>query len=288
MVKSGTFLSKALSGAVASVFMASGLLAPIAMPQTASAAEKRHETHFNVKFGAVSVGKMVFGVSMKGNDYTFTGNGKTKGLAEWFSPGNAVIKSEGAVEGQALKASSHYLSVTEDKKTAVLKMSFSGGTVQDVSMKPDKRKKRKNKKKYVVITPDDLKNVVDPASTMVIPVPLEKANDPNAVCNRTFRVYDGETRFDMKLTYKANKPIKTKGYDGNAYVCRFRYVPVAGHKHDEKNVERMAANNDMEIWLAPIDGGTKDQSIFTAIRISVPSWVGTFTAEPEYFGPAKS
>ncbi len=213
---------------------------------------------------------------------------RPRDLQSGLHPANAVIKSDGAVDGQALRASSHYLSVTEDKKTAVLNMSFAGGAVQNVSMKPDKRKKRKNKKKYVVITPDDLKNVVDPASTMVIPVPLEKANDPSAVCNRTFRVYDGETRFDMKLSYKANKPVKTKGYDGNAYVCRFKYVPVAGHKHDEKNVERMATNNDMEIWLAPIDGGTKDQSIFTAIRITVPSWVGTFTAEPEYFGPAGS
>ena len=280
MAKSGTLFSCAFAAA----FFAAGFVAPA----STQAGEKIHKTKFDVKFGSVTVGKMTFAVSMDGNDYTFEGNGRTKGLADWFAPGKAIIKSQGAVDGPALKASTHFLSVTEDKKTAVLQMSFANGEVKNVSMQPDKRKKRRNKKKYVVMTPEDLKNVVDPASTMVVPVPLEQAKDPKAVCNRTFRVYDGETRFDMKLSYKANKPIKTKGYDGNAYVCRLNYIPVAGHKREDRSVARMAGNNDMEIWLAPINGGTSDQSIFTAIRISVPSWVGTFTAEPEYFGPAGS
>jgi len=252
------------------------------------AADQRHETKFKVKFGGVTVGKVTFGVSMKGDDYTFTGEGRTQGLADWFAPGKATIKSEGALRGQVLKASTHFLSVTDNKKTAVLKMSFADGGVENVYLNPDKRKKKKKAKKWVLITPEDLKNVVDPASTMVVPVPLAMAKDPASVCGRTLRVYDGDTRFDMKLSYKANQPISTDGYEGNAYVCKLKYIPVAGHKRKQKSVERMASNNDMEIWLAPIDGGTADQSIFTAIRIVVPTWIGTFSAEPDYFGPARS
>jgi hypothetical protein len=255
---------------------------------SAIAQPSRHETKFKVKFGGLTVGEVTFGVALDGNDYTFTGNGQTQGLADWFAKGKAVIKSEGRLAGSRTIASSHYLSVTEKKDTAVLKMKFKNGWARDVYVNPDKRKKFKTEPKYAVFKPGDLGNVIDPASTMVVPVPVEQAKDPNAVCDHLFRVYDGDTRFDIKLSYKSNQPIKTEGYDGYAYVCKLQYIPIAGHKRKNKGTVQMAANNDMEIWLAPISGGDPKQSVFTAIRINIPTWVGTFTSEPDYFGPAKS
>lgn len=269
--------------------LAAGVLSAgaIVVTQPALATSKTHNTVFNVKFGALTVGNLKFGVSVDGKDYELTGKGKTQGLADWFASGKADIRSDGLLDGDHLIAAKHYLSVTENKKKATLNMSFANGAVQNVSLVPDKRKTKKAKK-YVLITPDDLKNVVDPASTLVVPIELGKASDPTAVCGRTYRVYDGETRYDMKLSYKSNQKIKTKGYDGFAYVCKLQYIPVAGHKRKHENTKRMAENNDMEIWLAPISAGTETQSIFTAIKIVVPTWLGTFSAEPEYFGPAKS
>lgn len=276
-----------VSQSAAALGLAALLVVQAAQPAAAESAPPRHETRFAVKFGALTVGKVTFGVALDGNDYTFTGNGKTQGLADWFAPGKAVIRSRGVLKGAQHDAAEHFLSVTENSKTSTLQMAFAGGKVTNVSLQPDKRKKKKAKK-YVLIEPEDLRDVVDPASTMVVPVPLAQARDPRAVCGRTFRVYDGDTRYDMKLSYKTNKPVKTNGYEGNAYVCKLKYVPVAGHRKKHKSVEQMAKNDDMEIWLAPINGGTQDQSVFTAIRILVPTWLGTFSAEPEYFGPANS
>lgn len=255
---------------------------------TAMAGAHGHLTKFRVKFGGLTVGKMNFGVAVDGNHYIFSGTGKTEGLADWFAPGNAVIKSIGILSGNKIIAENHFLSVKEKKKTAILKMAFKDGEVKDVYLNPDKRKKNKTEPKYVLIRPDDLKNVVDPASTLILPVALQNAKDPKTVCGRTYRVYDGETRFDIALSYKRTAKIKTDGYNGYAYVCKLRYIPVAGHKRNHKSTKRMARNNDMEIWMAPIDGGKDDQSIFTAIRINVPTWIGTFSAEPEFFGPDNS
>lgn len=271
--------------ATGALVLSTALFIPFA--DAATAASTVHETRFNVKFGTINVGKMTFGVSVDGQHYKLTGNGKTEGLAEWFAPGKATIQSDGTLKGATLTAQKHYLAVVEDKKKAVLNMAFNHGAVQSVSLVPDKRKKRSNPKKYAVIQPEHLKNVVDPASTLIVPVDLKDASNPQAVCGRTFNVYDGETRFDIKLSYKRNQKVSTKGYDGYAYVCKMKYIPVAGHKYTHKNTKRMARNNDMEIWLAPISAGNEDQSVFTAIRISVPTWLGTFSAEPVYFGPAK-
>ncbi len=275
-----------LAGSTFSLALGLGLGMGAVIP-AANAEPARHETVFDVKFGGVTVGNMTFGLSVDGKDYQFTGKGRTKGLAEWFASGKADMKSDGQLKGDQLVASSHYLSVTEKKKVAVLKMAFANGEVQSVSLNPDKRKV-KTEPKYAVTTPDQLKNVVDPASTLIVPVDIAEAKNPNAVCGRTYHVYDGDTRFDMALSYKRNEKLSTGGYDGNVYVCKLKYIPVSGHKRNHKNTKRMAENNEMEIWLAPVSGGTDTQSIFTAIRIVVPTWLGTFSAEPTYFGPAKS
>ncbi len=133
------------------------------------AAGKGHETEFNVKFAGASVGNLTFGVSVDGKDYTLTGKGRTKGLAEWFASGKADIRSDGQLDGDHLVVANHYLSVIEDEKKAVLNMSFANGTVQNVSLVPDKRKKNKKAKKYVLIQPDDLKDVVDPPAPSSFP-----------------------------------------------------------------------------------------------------------------------
>lgn len=241
-----------------------------------------HLTTFNVRFGKISVGEMNFKIKSDQKTYVLTGGGRTKGIAEWFASGNASLKSTGSLTDTKANAQSHSLSVSDKKKTATLNMALNNGSLKSVAMKPDKTKKHLGKK-YVTIKDNHLLGIIDPASTLVIPVPYEKAGNPKEVCNQLHRVYDGETRYDMQLSYKKNAAIKTNGYNGNAYVCRLKYKPIAGHKTTNRNAKRMAANNDMEIWLAPMQA----TNIFTPIRIKIPTWVGNFYADPVYFGPAK-
>jgi hypothetical protein len=134
----------------------------------------------------------------------------------------------------------------------------------------------------VALTPEHLKSVLDPASSIVIPVDPARAGDPRAVCDRTLPIYDGDTRFDIALAYKATKTVTTEGYKGYAYVCGLRYVPIAGHKRNQKNIEYMRKNDGMEIWLAPME----KTNLYTPIRVEVPTWVGRVVAVPTYFGPA--
>lgn len=257
-----------------------------AISQNAIAAEApenfNHQTTFDVKFGKLSVGVMSFKISSDKKTYILKGSGRTKGLADWFASGNASLSSTGTLSQTKANAQNHFISISDKKRTATLEMALDNGSIKNIAMKPDKTKKHLGKK-YVTIKDSDLLGLIDPASTLVIPVPYEEAKDPKKVCNQLHRVYDGETRYDMQLSYKKNAPIKTNGYNGNAYVCRLKYIPVSGHKTTNKNAKRMAANNDMEIWLAPMQA----TNIFTPIRIKVPTWIGNFYANPTYFGPAK-
>ena len=124
--------------------------------------------------------------------------------------------------------------------------------------------------------------VLDPASSMIIPMNGTDAKSGAKVCNQRFPIFDGETRYDIVLSYKSTKPLKTEGYDGWVYACKMKYVPVAGHKASSKTVREMAKSETMEIWLAPMGG----VSVFTPVKILIGTKYGRFTAAPEYFGPA--
>ncbi|MFK7901694.1 MAG: DUF3108 domain-containing protein [Nitratireductor sp.] len=283
------YLSNLKSTKFTSAFLATSL-ALLAYDHTAAHAQEKadeelpsisHKTKFVVQAGGIDVGEMSFIIKSDRKTYTLKGSGKTKGIAKWFSSGNAKLESAGSLLGDRLDAQSHFIKVTDGKKTESLSMNFSGGSITDLQMKPDKSKKHL-KDKYYTIAERDFLNIIDPASTLVLPVPYEKATDPKAACNHLHRVYDGETRYDMQLSYKKRAKIKTKGYNGNVYVCRLNYIPVSGHKKSNKNIKRMAKSNDMEIWIAPMQA----TNVFTPIRINIPTWIGRFTAEPTYFGPA--
>lgn len=241
-----------------------------------------HQTRFEVKAGGIPVGEMAFTIISDMKNYTVTGTGRTKGIAKWFSSGVAKMKSQGTLLNDTVNAKSHSISVTDGKKTEKLEMTLQNGSITSIAMKPDKTKKHL-KAKYYTISDADFQRIIDPVSTLVLPVPYEKANDPKQACNHTHRVYDGETRYDMKLSYKKKAKVNIRGYKGWVYVCKLEYLPISGHKKSNKNVKRMAKNKDMEIWIAPIQA----TNVFTPIHISIPTWIGRFTAEATYFGPAK-
>ncbi len=248
--------------------------------QPAIAESKNHETHFQVTFGGLEIGRAIFQISFDETTYSLTGSGKTSGLAEWFSSASGKVESSGQLIEDALKPRNHFVSVTEEKKTETLEMSFSDAGVDKVDLKTIKPRKPKLAPKYIPVEAEHLASVLDPASSMIIPMSGENAKDPIKVCNQNFPIYDGETRYDIKLRYKTTRPVKTKGYDGWAHVCKMKYVPVAGHKKNHRSVKEMAANEHMEIWLAPMGG----VSVFTPIKILVGTKWGRFTASPSFFG----
>ncbi len=249
----------------------------INLPQLAHGEPKIvHTTQFNVNYTGVRIGKITFNIEITGNDYKLSANGKTDGVARMFSKGKGSFVSKGRFENDMVISTSHTIQVTEKGKTAKLDMAFDNGDLVKVSAEP--KKKPRTGKNYIPVLEEHLKSIIDPASSIVVPT-AENASSGKDVCGRTLNVYDGETRYDIALTYKGTRPISAKGYKGLAYVCRFMYIPVAGHKKGHKSVEMMRKNKEMEIWLAPISG----TAVFTPIKIDVNSPVGRFVAYPKKF-----
>jgi hypothetical protein len=252
----------------------------------------RHTSKFDIWFTALKVaplivGKASFDYAIEGEKYRMALYGETAGIVSRFEQGDGVSRSSGAISSDGVRADRHFARYTSPKKTSKLNMTFRNGDVAKVEIRPKSAIRKKKGPKWIKIGEDDLKSVIDPASSILVPVAAARASDGKAVCDRTLRVYDGDTRFDMTLAYKATKPVKTEGYQGDAFVCSLRYTPVSGHETGQKNIEYMSANKGMEIWMAPMAAASGDNSLFSPIRVFVPTWVGNFTAEPSYFGPSR-
>lgn len=245
----------------------------------AHAEQKTHRTVFDVRFGALPIGEATFNIRFGEQGYIIGMRGKTVGVAQLVAPGRGIAASTGLIGKERVVARRHSVRYIEKDKQSKLNMNFKNGAVHEVVLKPDDREK-KNGPKWIQLTPAHLKNVIDPASSVIVAVDPQKANDGEAVCNRTMKIYDGDTRFNMVLKYKSTTEISTEGYEGEAFVCQLRYQPVAGHEVDQRNIKYMRENEKMEIWLAPM----ARPDLFTPIKVVVPTWIGKFTASPRYFG----
>ncbi|MDJ0612355.1 MAG: DUF3108 domain-containing protein [Rhizobiaceae bacterium] len=257
-----------------------GLAVSSALPTLAETVE--HQTQFSVRFGGLEIGVANFDIKFDEKSYKLVGSGKTTGLIQWFAPSTGSFTSAGQMIENQLRPAKHKVSVKERKKKeqSVL-LAFANESVSDIQIKSNKPSKKRVAPAYVPVEAKHMAKVLDPVSTLIVPMSGQDAQSGSKVCNQRFPVFDGETRYDIQLNYKSTKPIKTNGYNGHAYVCQMRYVPVAGHKKDHRSVKEMAANKNMEIWLAPMAG----VSVFTPIQIRVGTKYGRFTASPKYFGP---
>jgi len=114
-----------------------------------------------------------------------------------------------------------------------------------------------------------LKGVVDPLSAIMVLSHAASA-DP---CDRRIPIFDGKERFDLLLSRKGEMRVTEQSPSGQpavAYVCRVRYLPIAGHKIDSET-KYMAANDAIEVALRPVPSA----NVLVPYQISVPTMAGS-------------
>jgi hypothetical protein len=105
------------------------------------------------------------------------------------------------------------------------------------------------------LTEADRIGAVDPMTALLVHIP---GNGPTAVpeaCERNVAVFDGHTRYNLRLAFERLDTVKTdQGYQGPVVVCSVKFFPVAGYDPKHFLVTYLAAQHDTEIWLAPLAG----------------------------------
>ncbi len=238
--------------AVAAVFFSVATTVALGGPAT-TPGMITFKASYGISISGINIGEAVAESRFLGNTYAAAISGNTSGPSRLVSDASARLAGSGRFSGGRVLPSTYSLETMENGFATHVRMAMRAGKVTDVSAVPGLLPT----KDRVPVTDRNKIGVVDPMSAFL--VPLDGAGGlPNGhkACDRTVKVFDGWTRYDIALYYKATQAVdgRAEGYAGPVIVCGARYVPVAGHRAGGQSVKSMATNTRLEVWLAPVKG----------------------------------
>jgi hypothetical protein len=242
--------------------------APVAV---ASPSASETKALYDVSFMGFGIAKGSLAVRVDGGSYAAKLHISTSGLARIVSSEESYATAKGRV-GRSLNPASYELMSRGDKVTQVT-MGLSGGRIKRLDAVPELTERDDR----IPVTAAHKRGVIDPLSAALVPVAGKGGKE---VCNRTLPIFDGWTRYDIKLSYKGTKPIDVPGFKGDAIVCGARWVPVAGHREGNKSTKFMESNKDLEAWFV----SAADEGLMLPFKISVKTMKGMLVVQARQFG----
>jgi hypothetical protein len=210
--------------------------------------------------------------------YRIEANAKLTGLATLVANSSGAATGSGAISAGRILPATYAVTAANSQMTRTMRMSLVGSAVTGVDISPP----FEDRPDRVPLRDRDKRGVIDPVGAFVIPVPGAEPLVGPVACNRSIPVFDGYTRFDVRLAYVGQRRVATTGYAGPVAVCAVRYVPIAGHRPDRPGTKFMAENKNMELWLAPMESAR----VLLPYRISVRTMIGTAVIEASDFSVA--
>lgn len=252
---------------------AAGMAAALAWT-AAARADMLHAT-YRVSLIGLPIGAVNLTADLTPTSYSIAGSAKLTGIAKIFTNARGASAGKGAIIHGHVSPATFATIAADSHMTRTIRMALADNTVTGVDISPpfDEKPDR------VPLGPDDKRGVVDPVGAVILPAPATGPMLSPAACDRKVPIFDGYTRFDIDLSYVGERNVSAKGYRGPVVVCAARYVPISGHRRDRAATKFMAANKDLEVWLAPI---ASDRVLFP-FRVSVRTMIGTTVVEAQEF-----
>ena len=238
----------------------------------AIAAGKQVNAVYRISFNGLDLGQFVFRSSNQNRKYVLNGQAQISVLLGAFN-WRSTTKSTGRITRVGFRPKHYAFNFKSNKKRGTVNMRFGGNTVTQVLARPAIKKSRRR----VPVKQRHLKDVLDPMSAILALTNSHKGkvSGVNPCTSKSLRLFDGKLRFDLKLSYKRMERLpRQAGRDlpNIAYVCKIKYVPIAGHKMN-RETRFMSANNDIEVWLRPVPRA----KMFIPYYVAIPTMFGTAT-----------
>lgn len=243
---------------------------------SAAQAQGRLDAKYEASLAGIQVGKGSWTIDIGEEQYSAATEGGTTGIFKAFSGGHGSGAAQGKVVNGALAPSNYTASISSDaKKTETIRMALANGNIKDTVIEPEPDVNTER----VPVTDAHRKGVLDPMTGSLIHVAGTADPMGPEACNVTTPVFDGRMRYDLKLGFKRMETVKAKGYQGAVVVCSIGFTPIAGHIPDRPAIKYLAAQRNMEVWLAPI-AGTR---VLVPFKVLVPTPIGMAMLEATQF-----
>ncbi|WP_298817451.1 DUF3108 domain-containing protein [uncultured Roseibium sp.] len=225
---------------------------------------------YAISIAGFKIGKGTLSLAMKGNAYSAKVSLAPAGIGTLFSTGKGGAEASGWLVGSKVVPSKYRMASHASNIDFYVKLNQGSGHIRSSDVAPQ----FKPNAERIKVTRRHKRNAIDPLSAALMPVGRAKDSLGPKACSRKLPIFDGWTRFDIKLSYQGTKEVSGRGYDGPVVVCKARWVPIAGHRPSKESVKRMARAN-MEIWIAPLGR----DNVLIPYRISMDTKNGRLVVE---------
>lgn len=205
---------------------------------------------YKISFIGIDLARANLAAKLEHGLYTVRVGYKTTGIVKLFAAASGDVVASGSFDGAKPLPSQFTQKARENSKDSKVDLAMADGNITSAEatppLSPDPNR--------IPVGDAAKKNVIDPLSALLLPIahPKEPGKDPLAAsCDRTIPIFDGWSRFDIKLSLKEVKTVDKAGFKGQAAICAVRWVPIAGHIPDRKATKFMAENKDIDVMLAP-------------------------------------
>jgi hypothetical protein len=247
-----------------------------------AAAQTKLDASYSATLLGLPIGHISWTVELHNNRFTTEATGGISGLLRLFSDGHGDVSSQGNLAAGAPVASNFALKLIAGKWSDEVRILFRGNKAQEyVTAAPAPGANQ------VPITEANRTGVLDPMTAMLVHIPGAGKTAVPEACDRTIPIFDGHTRYNLRLSFKRVDTVSAEGvYQGPVIVCAVKFFPVAGYDPKHFLITYLAAQHDIEIWLAPIAGSR----LMVPYRMSMPTPMGLGILQATKFEsvPAKS
>ena len=244
-------------------------ITPLAGPQPAQAATSSLRITYAARLAGIRIGTGVLSANLDSGRYTATISAQTSSVGRLVSQGQGEAVARGVFGRTVAVPVSYDLSASEENLTNVVRMRLSRGDISELSAEPP----LSDHPNRVAVTRQHIRDVVDPVSALLMPVPNAESAMGPAACARTLPLFDGRQRYNIAMSFVRMETVPFG--NGQAAVCRIRYQPIAGHRDNRRVNQDLAANPNMYVWLAQVG----DEALVAPVRMEIGLDFGTLSVE---------
>lgn len=222
-----------------------------------SAASQRQSfsADYSVTLLGLPIARARFDSTFTADRFTIDGSLTSSGIARIFDRTTGTTRVEGSIGRDGARPRTFQSRYESGRKKSRTTIRFARGAVASFENTPEP----KRGETWVPVAQDHLRAALDPLSSTLI-----RTSDPNAVCDRTIRVFDGEMRANLKLSPRS--PADSRGL----VTCNAHFVPVSGYRKGRRQIDFLQNESRITITFAPL-GAT---GFFTPVDASVGTQIG--------------
>ena len=233
---------------------------------------------YSISLAGIGIARADLTVSAAADHYASHLIWRTSGLVDVFAGARGDVSASGQLGAKKPVPTTYTLASGDGRKAVKVMLAMAGGAVKAAEALPPSRQTPD----LVPLQPQHRVDVLDPLSATFVPAKGEAA-DGSGICRRTLQIFDGWTRYDVRLSPRATLPNKRPGVTGPIVVCAARYVPVAGHRAEHKVTKFMTDNEDLSVAFARLEKA----DVWVPLKVSVRTMVGTAEVELDQIAAPK-